>query len=227
MRSTQILLAAAIGLTALLCLGCTNEQLGRAEVYAQTTHTLLGQAQANVAALETQLAAAQKAAAESGDARIVAVVEQLQGAVRVAKTYLPALQVTAQQADNALASLKATGATDVPWWKVALGVAVPLLLPLAKGIPVVGPAIGQLGELGWSLYTTSQQKAQQAAIEARAKAMEQTVAGLDEARKSLGNTVWDQHVAPALEAAQDADVKAIVKTTQAKALASAALAQAA
>lgn len=221
MRHLLLVLLAA---GALSFTSCTNDQVTRAEGYAHTAHTLLDQAVAHIGALEQQLAAAKKAAAESGDARIVAIADQMQSAVTVAKTYLPTLQATAAQADTTLAEMKAN--PDVPWWKIALGVAVPLLLPLAKGIPVVGPAVGQLGELAWSAYSTRAQKAQQEAVEARAKAMAQTVAGLDDARKAMGATLWDQHVAPALEAAQDADVKAIVRTDQAKAQAAAALAAA-
>lgn len=221
MRHLLLVLLAA---GALSFTSCTNDQVVRAEGYAHTAHTLLDQAVAHIGALEQQLVAAKKAAAESGDARIVAIADQMQSAVTVAKTYLPTLQATAAQADATLAEMKAN--PDVPWWKIALGVAVPLLLPLAKGIPVVGPAVGQLGELAWSAYSTRAQKAQQEAVEARAKAMAQTVAGLDDARKAMGATLWDQHVAPALEAAQDADVKAIVRTDQAKAQAAAALAAA-
>lgn len=222
MRHLLLVLLAA---GALSFTSCTNDQVTRAEGYAHTAHTLLDQAVEHIGALEAQLATARKAAADSGDARIVAVVDQLQGAVTVAKTYLPTLQATAAQADATLAEMKAS--PDVPWWKVAIGVAVPVLLPLAKAIPGVGPIVGQLGEFAWAAYSTSAQKAQQEAVEARAKAMAQTVAGLDEARKAMGASIWDQHVAPALEAAQDADVKAIVRTDQAKAQAAAALATAA
>jgi hypothetical protein len=191
----------------LLTAGCTNDQVTRAEGYAQTAHTLLDQAVSHVGALEQQLAVARKAAADSGDARIVAVADQLQSAVAVAKTYLPTLQATAAQADATLAQMKAS--PDVPWWKVAVGIAVPLLLPFAKGIPVVGPAIGQLGELAWAAYSTHDQKAQQAAIEARAKGLAQTVAGIENAKKLMTpDQVESLH--GSLAEAQDSDVKAVV-----------------
>lgn len=219
MRATHILLALVIGLTAQFGLGgCSEQQLGRAESYAGTTHAALDLADQHVDALEQQLALAKKALAESGDTRIAAVVEQLQGAVTVAKASLPALRQAATQADEALAQLKAQAAEGVvPWWKVALTIAVPLLLPLAKTIPVVGPVVGQLGELAWAAYATHEQKATQRDTEARAEALAQTVAGIEAAKKKLPSTSIDV-LHSELAQAQDLTVKqtvAVVKTAAA------------
>ncbi len=45
-------------------------------------------------------------------------------------------------------------------------------------------------------------------------AIKQTVAGLDEARKSMGDTLWDAHVAPALESSQDEAIRTLIRQLQ-------------
>ena len=161
----------ALILAVLLFAGCSSEQVDRASAFAAAAHAELDQAQGQVDQLKVQLAVAKDSIKDLHSAKADALVAQFEQVVATAEKGLPAIRTAAEAADSAFAQIKASDSGEVPWWKVALGVAIPVLLPFAKAIPGVGPIVGSLGELAWNAYTTADAKARQAKIEAEARAL--------------------------------------------------------
>lgn len=172
MRYTILtILAAALALFT----GCTDAELARVQAVAQVSHDTLDAAEAQVESLRAQLGAMREQAAKLGDQHAVDLVTQFEVVVASAEKVLPTLRSAAASADKAVTSIKDAGEGQVPWWKVAVGVAVPILLPLLKNVPVIGLPVSAIGELAWSAYTGSQAKARQARIEAEAAALPEQV----------------------------------------------------
>jgi hypothetical protein len=91
---------------------------------------------------------------------------------------------------------------DVPWQEVgqaALG-----------GLTSTIPGIGGIAGLALAAFAWVKKRGAE-------KALRQTVGGLDEARKEMGDEVWKESVAPHLEYAQDEAVRGHVKSVQRKA----------
>ncbi len=88
---------------------------------------------------------------------------------------------------------------EIPWEEVGQAAVGGLL----GSIPGVGGLLG-LAVAGFAWWRKSQAE----------KESSQTVKGLDEVRKNVGDEVWKEDIAPHLRAAQDADVKARIKKRQ-------------
>lgn len=171
MRTHAIRFVLALLLVPLLfgLVGCTNADLQGARGAAQTTQLVLAAAEGQVAEMRASLAEARQLAAESGDARIAATVGKIEAGLAAAERNLPALREASATAAKTLETLAAAGDGEVPWWKVAIGLAVPLLLPLARNVPAIGPVLGVLGDLIERKLASDAKRAEWERIEARAK----------------------------------------------------------
>lgn len=194
-------------LAVLLLAGCTQAQVDRAEAalnVAKDNLAMVEAAEARAMSAEATCAKALAAAKALSDQvgndatkRIVseaeAMLAQAKEGLATVHTGVQVAKVGVQGADQAFKSAKAA--------YEAGGSTVDVLIAiLGTAVPAVGGVLLAL------------RKAQTVG-----KALKQTVCGLDEARASMGDAVWDQHVAPALESAQDAQVKAAIALAQARA----------
>jgi hypothetical protein len=192
---------------ALFALGsCTDEQIARAQVFVDQTDVRLAQANQAVE-LAKQAVAEAKALAEQfqseGAKAAASKAEAALGQVIAARDIAAS---TDKAAHDALTGAKA--AQD------AGGSTLNVLLAAGKGaLPMALLALTAAVKWWRALQAHEATKTDLAATQA---ALTQTVTGLDDARNSMGDAVWDQHVAPNLAAAQDAHVKATVALVQAK-----------
>lgn len=186
-------LLVAIAACLALCAGCTDAQIARAQQAVDVTTQRLEQAQQAEAAAKTALEAAQALADSTHSVEAQHAVAVAKAAVDTASQARLAAVETSKLAAQSLEAVKSAQAAG--------GGAVDLILAAVGAfLPGAGAALVAI------------RRAVSAGM-----AFKQTVAGLDAARQSMGNTVWDQHVAPHLAAAQDDSVKAAVKQVQAAA----------
>jgi hypothetical protein len=170
------LLLLAMGLACLPSSGCssagaTREDIAQARAIAAAAEEQVAAADGRIAQLEAGILAARQLAEQTGSEQAYATAAALQGMLAQGREQLPAIQAAATRARVAAEQLEAQGDSVVPWWKVGIALLVPVLLPLARGIPVIGPAVGTFGEIAWKFYSTKQQKDAQARIEAEAAAL--------------------------------------------------------
>lgn len=199
-----ILLPAAI---ALLLSGCSEEQVRRAEQLSAQAQARVDQASAAVQLAQQAVDQAQALAKEYGNVSAQRVVEQAQAALAAAAAARDTAQATADATTSAAKAARTA--------YEAGGSTTSVLIAAGGGLLTAAPAILALVVKLVQSYT----------------AFRQTVKGLDAARDSMQHdpacaAVWDEHIAPALEAAQDNKVKQLVQKTQAKTQAKAALASA-
>jgi hypothetical protein len=192
---------------ALLALGsCSDQQIARAQVFVDQTDARLVQANQAVEL-------ARQAVAE---AKRVAELFQSEGAKVAADKAAAALAQVEQVRD--IAALTNKGAHDALSGAKAAqeagGSSVDVLLAMGKGALPMALAALVAGVKWWRALQAHE--AIKTDLAATQTALRQTVTGLDDARDSMGDAVWDQHVAPNLAAAQDAHVKATVALVQAK-----------
>jgi len=170
-----------------LASGCTDAQIARAEAAADRAEVILAQAQATVRAAQDAIAAAK---AQPGATE---AMTKAQASLDVAVAALPALQATATATRDAAEAAKAAQAAGSSWWQTATA--------------ILGTLVLAAGAVAVSIARTAE----------ATRAMRQTVSGLDDARDKLGEDRWKAAVAPALDSAQDASTKRVVRTIQAAA----------
>ncbi len=183
----------SILLLAILCLsfsGCTEQQVVRAEQAVQNGQELLARAEAAEVTAKAAVEQAKALAEQLGSEKAKAIALQAEQALAIASDGVAsakaALQGAQVAADAAKAAQAAGGSTiDV------------LLAGLTAFLPAAGTAAIAIRKLF-----------------AERRALHQTVQGIDNARQSLPEGIWDSHLAPALAAAQDDAVKARVAQAQ-------------
>lgn len=158
--------------------------------------------------IKGQLAQAKVALEASGSEQAAKVVATLERSAAYVEQTLPTIQAAVTKAQATVNELEVGG--KVPLWQVLVGAAVPFLLPLAKGIPGVGPIVGTLGEMAWNAYATAQQRERQAKVEAQAKALPYQVAVTHEALLRLPDGVAENLTTAAKREQKVAGVHAVI-----------------
>lgn len=184
MNRTPIL--AAILACLLMLGGCSEAQVARAEAAVATSKDILAQAEAAKLKADAALGMARQLAEQIGSEQAKAVVAKAETALATVEASVETARLAVNTAENAATTARAAHDAGGSTVDVLLAI-VGTLVPAAAGfIPLVR-----------KLLTTG-------------KALAQTVQGVQAARGAIGEEEWKGKVAPALEAAQDADVKAQV-----------------
>lgn len=177
----------------LLLGGCTQAQIDRAQAIDDAAHQRQAQADAALAAAQEALTTAKALAAQVGADKASAALQKAQAALDAAGAFSDATKAAVTTADAGLAAAKSSQAAGESTLNV-------LLAFLSGVVPTAGVAATAIVR----------------AIQ-NGRAFAQTVRGIDAAKTSMGQALFDQHVAPALNTAQDPAVKAKVDALQAQA----------
>ncbi len=169
-----------------LC-SCTDEQIRIAQTLVDKADATQRQVDQAVETAEKALDIAKKIAAATNSAEAAKAIETATAALQVAREGQASVSDATKTAhltlDAAKASKEAGGSTlDV----------------------IIAAALAAAGPLG--LWANNLRK-----LWAVTKAFKQTVAGVSKGRENMPTEVWDAHMAPALSAAQDEDVRLRVK----------------
>lgn len=169
----------------LMC-SCTDEQIRQAQVISDRADQLLASSKQAIASAEQALAVAQQLAEATKSQQAAYAVQVAHDALEQVKATLPAIEASQQTAHASLDAAKASqeaGGSTIDVLIAIAAVAIP-------GLGAVAAAVRRGN--GW------------------ATAFQQTVDGLQNARKAMPVGVWKDSVAPHLASAQDAAVKDLV-----------------
>lgn len=172
--------------------GCSQASVDRAQAGVDQAKEILAKAEAAEARVAEAVATAREIAAAIGDERAKELVAKADAALAMAKSGTEAAKIVVATADTGLAAAKASQAAGGSTFDMLLAAAGALI----PGAGAAALAIRNAIKSG--------------------RALRQTVAGVEEARKVLGESDWECKVAPALAAAQDESVKALITKIQAK-----------
>jgi hypothetical protein len=190
---------ALLAIALLACASCTDEQIARAQAISDQTDAKLARANEAVAKAEQALATAKDLADKLGSEQGQRVVAQAAAALEQVKSAQAIVVTTDDAVHSALKSAKDSQAAG--------GSSVSVIGAAALGFLPGALAALKAGLQWWSVL----------------KSYRQTVSGLDKAKESLAADptgvaakAWDDHIAPALDAAHDASTRKLVANIQAK-----------
>ncbi len=172
--------------------GCTQRQIDEAKAMQAQAHQILTVTEEAHRATQAALAEMKAIAAKIGGASGEALVAKAEHMLEVTGEKVADARDYAKKMDGAVEVAVAShdaGGTTVD---VLLGL-LTYFVPGAAALVAIRKAMNS------------------------GRALKQTVQGLDNVRKIVGDTQWDASIAPSLEDAQDADVKVAVKKIQAAA----------
>lgn len=195
MRYLVLAIIAALALSS-----CTDEQIARAQSVVDKTDVQLARANQAVALAEQAVAQAKALSEKLGNEQTQRIVVQAEAALEQVKTARDIAATTDTAVHSALDAAKES--------QVAGGSTIGVIGAAATGaIPGILAAIA--AAMKWISVLRSYR---------------QTVTGLDNAKEALAADptgpaakAWDEHIAPALDAAHDEKTRKLVATIQAKA----------
>lgn len=180
-------------LALILLSGCTQAQVDRAEASVKQSRELLQRAEAAESRAKEAVAMARKLADTINNDKAKEIVEKAEAAMATVSDSVATARGIVEKSETTLAAVKNAHAAGGSTLDV-------LLAGISVFVPTAGAALIAI------------RKAM-----TNGRALRQTVTGLDDVRKVIGDTQWDASVAPALESSQDAATKVAIKQIQATA----------
>lgn len=170
---------------------CSDADIQRLDVLATVAEERVKQAEDARKMAESALAAAHELVAKLGIEAAKPVMEKAEAALAAAHDAIEVGRATATAARSAAEAAKASQAAGGGTIQVIIGALMALVTGGIAAAPVIMKAIET------------------------AKALRQTVVGVEAARTAIGEAEWKAKVAPALAAAQDEKVRVKVDTVRA------------